>query len=98
MRRFAPIAAAAAIAFAAVPAIAAADFALADWPYAKEVRTPPGPQEDLVELHPDAQLYDGSAPGADRPAHHSRGQPRNPLQAGGAPRLNRAAGRARHHP
>ena len=63
LRRFAPLAAAAAIALVAVPAIAAADFALADWPYAKEVRTPPGTQEDLVELHPDAQLYDGSAPG-----------------------------------
>ena len=63
LRRFAPLAAAAAIALAAVPAIAAADFALADWPYAKEVRTPPGTQEDLVELHPDSQLYDGSAPG-----------------------------------
>ena len=63
LRRFAPLAVAAAIALAAVPAIAAADFALAGWPYAKEVRTPPGTQEDLVELHPDAQLYDGSAPG-----------------------------------
>ena len=63
LRRFAPIAVAAAIALGAVPALVTADFALAGWPYAKEVRTPPATQEDLVELHPDAQLYDGSAPG-----------------------------------
>jgi hypothetical protein len=47
----------------ALPTIVLADFALADWRYAKEVQVPPVTQEDLVELLPDADLYGGSAPG-----------------------------------
>ena len=61
VRRFIVVAAVLMIVSTAVPAIALAEFALADWLYAKEVRTPPATQETLVELHPDAQLYDGSA-------------------------------------
>lgn len=57
-----PVAAALAL-LIAFPSIVAADFALADWRYAKEVQAPPVTQEDLVELHPDAELYGGSAPG-----------------------------------
>ena len=60
MRRFIVVAAVLTIVSTAVPAIALAEFALADWQYAKEVRTPPVTQETLVELHPDAQLYDAS--------------------------------------
>ncbi len=63
MRRFVVVAAVLTIVSTAVPAIALAEFALADWQYAKEVQTPPVTQETLVELHPDAQLYDGSSPG-----------------------------------
>ena len=63
MRRFTLAAATAAIVLTAIPTIAAAEFALADWRYAREVRTPPVTQEALVELHPDAQLYDGAARG-----------------------------------
>ncbi len=61
MRRFVVVAAVLTIVSTALPAIALVEFALADWQYAKEVRTPPATQETLVELHPDAQLYDGSA-------------------------------------
>ena len=63
MRSFVVVAAVLTIVSTAVPAIALAEFALADWQYAKEVQTPPVTQETLVELHPDAQLYDGSSPG-----------------------------------
>ena len=63
MSRFVVVAAVLTIVSTAVPAIALAEFALADWQFAKEVQTPPMMQETLVELHPDAQLYGGSAHG-----------------------------------
>jgi hypothetical protein len=47
----------------AVPTIVTADFALADWRYAKEVQTPPASLEEFVEFRPDAELYEGSAQG-----------------------------------
>ena len=62
-RRLTSFVAAAVVLLAAFPAIVAADFALADWRYAKEVQTPPVTQEDLLELLPDAELYGGSATG-----------------------------------